>query len=164
MTKCQSRNKSRLDLTVRPIKNPVDRRNLVDIRDLSMFFSQTTETPRDRSPHTDESTSRQKVVLRSKSEIRRDHHRTDLTAWKTLTVPSPDTIHNAQIPDWARQPTHTIWLCLRPVVRLHLLHHRHLWHHKVQQQHHLCPFFFDTTEIRSSMCTEHHQIMRRDGI
>ena len=52
-------------------------------------FSQSTKSHRFCPSRTDDSDNRNKVVLRSNSEIRRDHHRTDLTAWRTLTVPTP---------------------------------------------------------------------------
>ena len=70
-------------------------------------FAQAATSTRDHSPHTDDSTNQQKVVLRSNSEIRRDHHRSDLTSWKTLAVPNLDTAH---IPDWARPPAQDIAL------------------------------------------------------
>ena len=72
-------------------------------------FAQETKPTRGHSPHTDDSTTQQKVVLRSNSETKREreHHRSDLTSWKTLTVPSHDTAH---IPDWARPSAQDIAL------------------------------------------------------
>ena len=68
----------------------------------------TTVRPRDHSPHTDESTGKHKVILRSNSEIRRDrHHRNDLTSWKQLSMPNTDI---AQIPEAARPPTQDLAL------------------------------------------------------
>ena len=70
-------------------------------------FAQETKPTRGHSPHTDDSTTQQKVVLRSNSDTKREHHRSDLTSWKTLTVPSHDTAH---IPDWARPSAQDIAL------------------------------------------------------
>ena len=63
-------------------------------------FSSTAVRSRDQSPPTDDSAGPNKVILRSNSEIRRNaHHRSDLTSWKHLTVP---TMATAQLPEWAR--------------------------------------------------------------
>ena len=72
-------------------------------------FAQAATSTRGHSPHTDDSTNQQKVVLRSNSETKREreHHRSDLTSWKTLAVPNLDTAH---IPDWARPSAQDIAL------------------------------------------------------
>ena len=79
------------------------------VNPLFNVFAQETKPTRSHAPHTDDSTSQQKVVLRSNSETKREreHHRSDLTSWKTLTVPSHDTAH---IPDWARPSAQDIAL------------------------------------------------------
>ena len=92
--------------------NPNSRAEASDHRNKPFnVFSQSTESHRFRPSHTDDSDTRNKVALRSNSETRRHH--SDLTAWRNLTVPTPDPQQQnpaEHIPAWARQPTQDIAL------------------------------------------------------
>ena len=68
-------------------------------------FSSTAVRSRDQSPPTDDSAGPNKVILRSNSEIRNAHHRSDLTSWKHLTVP---TMATAQLPEWANNSSRLV--------------------------------------------------------
>ncbi len=137
-------------------------------------FPNVTDAHLTHSSHTDDSDNKSKVVLRSNSEIRREHsdphRRSDLTAWKTLSLPPPDTTNQSSavhIPEWARQPSQDLAL---PSSSSHIQPPQDnpssisptppsapLYNH------HLCLSFFDRMETRSSMCMERHRKMRKSG-
>ena len=80
-------------------------------------FPTLSDSPHVPSAQTDASDIRNRVVLRSNSEIRRenpDHYRrTDLTEWKSLTLPAPAITNESSsvhIPEWARQPSQELTL------------------------------------------------------
>ncbi len=69
------------------------------------------------SPQTDASDNKNRVVIRSNSEIRRenpDHYRrSDLTEWKSLTLPAPaipNETSSVHLPERTRQPSQELTL------------------------------------------------------